>query len=353
MSSILLVGTAVTRPGATGTLYRSADGGDWTPAAGMPLNAGVQAITPHPIQAGTVFAATRAGVFKSTDNGANWNKLDVPSVNEQFWALSIHPRKPDVLFAGVSSVGAYRSDDGGNSWRRVGSKDPMPELCDYSNAPKGVTSRLMRFCWDPDNPDLMFAACETNGLIVSEDGGETWRDASQGLIDLADRHDNLKSAIITPKHTEGILDGHAVLMTPEKPGVLFYACRMGLFSSGDKGESWHNHEIGRFAPFSYCRDLLMAVDDPKTFYIPMSIGSRSDAGAFYRSTDIGVTWQRVDQPVTARSTIMRMNLHATDPARAIYLTRGGQIMWTEDRCASWNEKQLPSDAGDGFCAAIL
>jgi photosystem II stability/assembly factor-like uncharacterized protein len=353
MSSTLLVGTAVTRPGAVGTLYRSAGGGDWAPAAGIPLNTGVQAITAHPGQPGTVFAAARDGMYKSTDSGANWNKLNVPSQNEQFWSVSVHPRKPEVIFAGVSSVGAYRSDDGGNTWRRVGSKDPMPELTDYSKAPKGVTSRLMRFCFDPANPDLMFAACETNGLIVSEDGGETWRDQSQALIELADKHDNLKSAIITPNHTEGILDGHAVMMTPAKPGVVFYSCRMGLFSSADKGKSWHNHDIGRFAPFSYCRDLRLALDDPKTFYIPMSIGSRSDAGAFYRSADLGVNWERVDQPVTAKSTIMSMNLHPTDPKRAIYLTRGGQIMWTEDRCASWNEKQLPSDAGDGFCAAIV
>ena len=62
------------------------------------------------------------------------------------------------------------------------------------------------------------------------------------------------------------------------------------------------------------------------------------------------TWQRVDEPVTAKSTIMSMNIHATDPKKLIYLTRGGQVMWTEDRCASWNEKQLPAEAGDGFCA---
>ena len=154
------------------------DGGDWEPASGIPLNTGVQALTTHPGQPGTVFAATRAGMYKSTDTGASWKKLDVPSHNEEFWSVSIHPRKPDVVFAGVSSVGVYRSDNGGTNWRRVGSKDPMPELCDYSKAPKGVTSRLMRLCFDPTDPDLMFGACETNGLIVSEDGGETWRDAS-------------------------------------------------------------------------------------------------------------------------------------------------------------------------------
>jgi photosystem II stability/assembly factor-like uncharacterized protein len=353
MSSVLLIGTAVTRKDAIGTLYRSADGDDWQPADGMPLTTGVQALTAHPGRPGTVFAATRAGMYRSTDSGASWKKLDVPSVNEEFWSVSIHPRKPDVIFAGVSPVGVYRSDDGGDSWRRVGSRNPMPELCDYSNAPKGVTSRLMRIYFDPLNLELVFGACETNGLLISEDGGENWRDSSNALMELAEKHEDLRSAIITPNQTEGILDGHAVIMTPAKPGVVFYACRMGLFSSADKGESWHNHDIGRFAPFSYCRDLRLALDDPRTFYIPMSIGSRSNAGAFYRSSDLGETWQRVDESVTARSTIMSMNIHATDPHKAIYLTRGGQIMWTEDRCASWSEKQLPAEAGDGFCAAIL
>ena len=353
MNSVLLAGTAVTRPGAIGALYRSVNGGNWEPSSGIPLNTGVQAVTAHSGRPGTAFAATRAGVYRSTDNGATWMKLDVPSNNEEFWSVSIHPRNPDVVFVGTSPVGVCRSDDGGNRWRRVGSSEPMPELCDYSKAPKGVTSRLMRQCFDPINTDRMFGACETNGLIMSEDGGETWRDTSAALVELSVKHENLRSKIITPNESEGILDGHAVVETPAKPGVVFYACRMGLFSSADMGKSWHNHEVGRYAPFNYCRDLRLAVDDPKTFYMPMSIGSRSDAGALYRSSDICETWQRVDEPVTAKSTIMSMNVHATDPQKIIYLTRGGQVMWTEDRCTSWYEKQLPAEAGDGFCAAIL
>ena len=353
MSSVLLIGTAVTRKEAIGTLYRSLSGGKWEPASGMPSNTGVQALAADPRHPGTVYAATRAGMYKSVDAGASWNKLDVPSDNEEFWAVTIHPQTSEVIFAGVSPVGVYRSGDGGKSWRRVGSKRSMPELCDYSNSKSITASRLMRIYFDPANTNLVFAACETNGVIVSEDGGETWRDASHALIELSEKHEKLRSAIITPNQCEGILDGHAVLVTPEKPGVVFYACRMGVFSSTDKGNSWRNHDVGRFAPFSYSRDLRIAVDDPKTFYLALSIASRSDTGALYRSSDMCETWKRCDEPVTARSTIMSMNLHASDPNKVIYITRGGQVMWTEDRCASWHESQLPAAAGDGFCAAVL
>jgi photosystem II stability/assembly factor-like uncharacterized protein len=352
MTSILLAGTAVTRPGATGTLFRSVAGGDWKPVAGMPLDTGVQALTPHPTLPAVVFAATRAGVFRSGDSGASWTKLNVPSAREEFWSISIHPVKPEVIFAGTAPVGVYRSNDGGDSWRRVGSKDPMPELCDYTNA-KGLTSRLMRICFDPSNPDLMFGACETNGLILSEDGGENWRDSSAALVRLSEEHGNLRSAIITPDASEGILDGHAVCVSADRPGTVFYACRMGLFTSADKGISWRNHEVGRFAPFSYCRDLRIAVNDPRSFYLALSIGARSNAGALYRSSDACETWTRVNDPVTAQSTIMSLNVHPADAKRVIYLTRGGQVHWTEDGCQHWGEKQLPAEAGDGFCAAIL
>jgi photosystem II stability/assembly factor-like uncharacterized protein len=353
MTSVLLIGTAVTRKEAIGTLWRSQSGGKWEPARGVPLNTGVQALTADPRQSGIVYAATRAGMYKSVDSGASWNKLNVPSDNEEFWAVTIHPRNSDVIFAGVSPVGLYRSGDGGKSWRRAGSKSSMPELCDYSNAKAVTASRLMRIYFDPTNTDLVFAACETNGVIVSEDAGETWRDASQALIELSAKHENLRSSIITPDQCEGILDGHAVIVTQEEPGVVFYACRMGVFSSTDKGKSWRNHDVGRFAPFSYSRDLRIAVDDPKNFYLALSVASRSDAGALYRSFDLGEAWKRCDEPVTAKSTIMSMNLHASDPNKLIYITRGGQVMWTEDRCASWHESQLPAQAGDGFCAAVL
>ncbi|MGH7108312.1 MAG: hypothetical protein ACREFT_17595, partial [Acetobacteraceae bacterium] len=128
---------------------------------------------------------------------------------------------------------------------------------------------------------------------------------------------------------------------------------MGIFSTTDRGRHMRDHEVGRFAPFRYSRDVRIACDDPRTMYTCFSISSRSSAGAMYRSKDLGETWTRADETVTARSTIMGIALHLSDARGVVSVTRQGQVFYTLDGCKSWAEKQLPAIAGDAFCAAIL
>src|SRR5260221_10988148 len=191
--TILLPGTAVTRKDAAGPLDRWSDAGAGEPAEGIPLNTGVQGFAAHPMMPGVVFAAARSGVYRSTDSGASWHKLAVPSHNEEFWSVSVHPTRPDVIYAGAAPVGVYRSEDCGESWRRVGSGQGMRELCDMTGATGFSISRLMRLCFDPTNPASMYGACETNGMIVSDDGGQAWRGAIQGLIEITDNNEKLRS----------------------------------------------------------------------------------------------------------------------------------------------------------------
>jgi photosystem II stability/assembly factor-like uncharacterized protein len=128
---------------------------------------------------------------------------------------------------------------------------------------------------------------------------------------------------------------------------------MGLFSTPDAGRTWRNHDIGRFAEFSYTRDMRIAAQDPETMFLALSIASRSDSGALYRSDDLGESLRRCDESVTARSTIMGMGAGATDSDLVIYVTRGGQVHFSDDGTRTWVAKQLPSEAGDAYCAAIL
>ena len=346
MRNLVLVGTAVTRPDAVGSLYRLRTDGDWQTVGDIPADASVQAITPHPARENVVFLATRKGVYRSTDAGESWARLEVTDEDVQFWSVVVSPHDPDVIFAGTGPVGCFRSDDGGESWSKCQVDHPERFKITFGH------SRTMRIAFHPTDPNVMYAVAEINGLLVSEDGGESWRGEPEGLIALA-ALPHLKSTEVTDDDTEGMFDAHSVCTTTARRDALFYICRLGIFESSDKGKTFRDLEVGKSAPFSYTRDCRFVCDNPKKMYACFSISSRSNAGALYCSDDLSKSWYRVDEQVEPKSTIMGFGLHVNDPAGIVTVTRGGQIFYTVDSAESWTEMQLPSDAGDAFCGAIL
>jgi photosystem II stability/assembly factor-like uncharacterized protein len=345
MRNVVLVGTAVTRPNSVGTLFRLDPGGDWNTVEGIPPDASVQAITPHPERDNVVYAAARKGIYRSTDSGQTWQRLKVTDDDVQFWSLAVHPKNPEVLVAGSAPVGFYRSDDGGGTWRRCGPHHP-----DRYNLRFGH-SRAMRVAFSPADPRVLYCAGEINGFYVSEDGGESWRLEASGLEELV-KLPHLKNKIETDDLAEGIYDAHAVCTTPAAPDSVFYVCRMGLFESKDLGRTWRDLEVGKQAPFDYSRDMRIVAGQPRHAYACFSISSRSEAGALFQTEDLGATWRRA-MPHDAPSTVMGFGLHVTDPAGGAGVTRAGQVYYSTDASQTWAEKQLPANAGDGFCAAIL
>jgi photosystem II stability/assembly factor-like uncharacterized protein len=115
----------------------------------------------------------------------------------------------------------------------------------------------------------------------------------------------------------------------------------------------HDLEVGRFAPFKYTRDMRVNPADPNTLYACFSISSRSESGAMYRSADLGASWTRADPDMTARSTIMGFGVHVSEPGGIVAVTRHGQVFSTTDDGERWTENQLPANAGDCFCGAML
>ena len=97
------------------------------------------------------------------------------------------------------------------SWRRL----PNPGIKDRAKAPFAV--RVMRMAQHPTRPDEIYAALEVNGVIRTTDGGETWDDCSADLIRLSELP-HLKSKIVSDTFAEGMLDGHAIAISPADPG---------------------------------------------------------------------------------------------------------------------------------------
>ncbi len=334
-----------------GGLYRLDPGGDaWqSVTAGLPENVEVRTIVVHPTDPNVLFVGTQDGPYRSTDGGERWERLGFPDDGTVIWTMAVHPTRPDIVYAGAAPVALYRSEDGGDNWRRI-PQAQSPAHCER----EGFDTRTIRITVDPARPDHIFVALEVSGVILSTDAGETWRDVSAPLFELAEQP-HLQSNVGGRHcgHCEGMLDSHALAISTAAPGSAFLAVRMGLFRSDDDGATWYDTNIDRFSPLKYCRDVIVSPHDPRVFYACLSQAAFSKAGSLYRSDDVAQTWHRIDHGVSPDSTVMAVAAHPADADSVVCVTRGGQVIGTEDAGASWQDHRLPQDVHDVYAVACI
>ncbi len=111
-------------------VWRSTDDGEtWQPARAretFPWHY-ARGIAVKPGEPGTVFVTvgdatpgTVGTVMRSRDAGVNWESLDLSlRPNSAMWTVNIPPAAPDTVFAASRYGYLYRSDDGGDTWRKL------------------------------------------------------------------------------------------------------------------------------------------------------------------------------------------------------------------------------------------
>jgi photosystem II stability/assembly factor-like uncharacterized protein len=131
---------------------------------GEGISANVFVIHQSPLVPGTIWIGTAgSGVIVSRDDGKTWEKINVVPENTPVSSIMTDPKRPNNMYVG-SIHSFYVSRDGGRSWQRKGSGLP---LGDY-------TSILI----DPNNPDEIFvsSALESDGgIFYSDDAGNKWK----------------------------------------------------------------------------------------------------------------------------------------------------------------------------------
>jgi len=180
-----------------------------------------------------------AGVYRSRDGGQKWEKLGLEN-SEHIGMIKIDPRDSNVVFVAAQGPlwsaggdrGLFKSTDAGENWKKV-LGDGLGNT-DVDDRYTGVSEVFM----DPRNPDVMYAVAwqkfrnvavlldggPATSIHKSEDGGETWRELTEGL----------------PEEVRGKT---GLAMSPQNPDVLYatieLANRTGaMFRSDDGGESW-------------------------------------------------------------------------------------------------------------------
>jgi hypothetical protein len=95
------------------------------------------------------------------------------------WHLEPSPHDPDTVFAGVEDAALFRSSDGGGSW------EELPGLRTHSTGqtwqPGAGGLCLHTILIDPADTNRMYVAISAAGAFRTDDGGETWLPINKGL----------------------------------------------------------------------------------------------------------------------------------------------------------------------------
>ena len=98
---------------------------------------------------------------------------------KRVWHLEPSLTDPDTVYAGVEDAALFRTVDGGKSWHELsGLRNAKGNL--WQPGAGGMC--LHTIILDKGNPDRIFVAISAAGAFRTDDGGNTWRPINEGLI---------------------------------------------------------------------------------------------------------------------------------------------------------------------------
>lgn len=97
---------------------------------------------------------------------------------KRVWYLEPSLTDPDTVYAGVEDAALFRSHDGGQTWQELaGLRNVKGNL--WQPGAGGMC--LHTILQDPSDPNRIYTAISAAGAFRTNDGGQTWRPANKGL----------------------------------------------------------------------------------------------------------------------------------------------------------------------------
>ena len=298
-------------------IQRSNDGGQtWEPVGNKFTYDGVPGThqwydgTPHPWEfkrvwhlepsltdPDTVYAGIEdAALFRSADAGQTWQELpglrghgSGPHWQPGAGGMCLHtiildPSDPGRIFIAISAAGAFRTDDGGATWKPI-NKGLYSEFLPDKTAEVGHC--VHHVAMHPARPGVLFMQKHWD-VMRSDDAGDSWHEVSGNL----------------PSDFGFALDIHAhepetVYVVPIKSDSLHYPPdgKLRVYRSRTGGNEWEPLSNG--LPQSDCyvnvlRDA-MAVDSLDSCGVYFG----TTGGQVYASSDSGDNWPAIARDLPA------------------------------------------------------
>jgi photosystem II stability/assembly factor-like uncharacterized protein len=98
---------------------------------------------------------------------------------KRVWHFEPSLSDPDTVYAGVEDAALFRSADGGESWHELAGLRGHGTGPNWQPGAGGMC--LHTIILDPKNPKRMYIAISAAGAFRTDDGGETWKPINKGL----------------------------------------------------------------------------------------------------------------------------------------------------------------------------
>ena len=147
-------------------------------------------LEPSLVDVDSVYAgAEDAALFRSTDGGRNWQELSAlrshgtgPSWQPGAGGLCLHtilldPSNQERIFVAISAAGAFRTEDGGESWTAINQGLRSEHIPDPDAE---VGHCVHRISMHSSRPDVLFMQKHWD-VMRSDDAGDSWYEVSGNL----------------------------------------------------------------------------------------------------------------------------------------------------------------------------
>lgn len=286
-------------------------------------------------------AMQEAAQKNGTGFDGEWATQGPGNIGARINALAIHPTDENILFAGFSHGGLWKTTDGGTNWLPV--FDDKPYLA------------ISAITFDPNNLDHLWVGTGDenisgfpfigDGLYKSEDGGETW--VHKGLLD---------QRIVTQIIVDPI-DGDRVYAATM--GIPFERNNdRGLYRTTDGGDNWE--QILFISDQAGISDLVMDPFNNQTLYASGWDRIRNNGESLisgpgakvYKTTDGGDNWTMLQNGLPTDDlgrTGLAISQMTPGLMYAMYVGTNSQlfgIFKTVDGGENWTE--VPTSEDDNF-----
>jgi len=209
-----------------------------------------------------VFASACSGIYKSETAGALFHKIQgIPKTARRTRVLQQDPVNPNVVYAGTTE-GLWKTVDGGKIFKLI-------------SPPNFIVNDVMI---DPRNASRVLVATDRNGVVASNDGGQTFRASNTGYS-----HRQVSSLITDNRDASTV---YASVLNDKEFG--------GVFVSHNGGSSWTQRSEGLSGRDVY--HLAQAKDGTLVAATNNGIFLLSPNSGAWRGANTVVTLKAVAQP---------------------------------------------------------